>query len=607
MNFLHPAALAFAALVPLIIILYMLRKKRRTVTVPSVLLWQELAERAPQHRALGRIRGLLSLLLNLLVFLLVLLALMRPDFAGLFVARNTVIVLDTRARMQATGVGGSAFERGKKLADQLVQRAGERNAFAVLGGRRETLAPFSTDERFLREAIAASAPSDAGGGIEKSVTLAQSLLRTRKGTGRVIVITDRDAKFAGGEGITVETAAVGEPADNAGITEFGMRSAPAAPQSQEIFIRAANFSAAPVEREIEIRLDGRLLDVLRAPIAAGQSFETVCTLATDALRSGHGWLTATLAGSDALAVDDTARAVAPTAPKPRVLLITKGNWFLEKALAADSSIAFELLGPESWRAGMEKSFDAVVLDDWLPPDAGPAMLAGGNFLFIGRSPLGGVSSDLANPVVTDADARSPLLRGIDIAPSRITRGYRLDASAVPGRVEIPARSADDPLILTVRDSGNDSRRSAIIAFRVADSDLPLRVAFPLLVSNCVHWLTGQSERDAARAGDVVSLAANERLATTPGESGAAAGLAAGASAVDRNGFYEIKTGGAGTAWLAVNTTDAAESDLRGAGAAGSAAITQAAFLGFAPWRWLVLAALALSLFEWLAFHRRWTE
>ncbi len=607
MTFLYPAALAFAALVPVIVVLYMLRKKRRTVTVPSVLLWRELVERAPQHRALGRIRGLLSLLLNLLVFLLVLLALMRPDFADLFTVRHTVLVLDTRARMQAVGADGtSAFERAQRIADQVVQRAGDRHVFAILGGDGTTIAPFTADARRLRDLIAATRPTDAGGDLASTVNLAAKLVRAVADSGRLIVLTDRPQNFASEEGIEVETAAVGETADNVGIAEFALRSAPGGPQSLEVFLRVENFSATLIERDVEIRLDGELIDVVRARAEAGEAFETVIAVAAGAVTSPRGWLTATLTGRDALAVDDTARAVVPTTAKPRVLLITTGNWFLEKALAADESIAFELLGPDAWRDGMESAFDVVVFDDWLPPDATPALLERGNFLFAGRSPLGAEDPDIVNPVVTDVDARTPLLHGIDLAPSRVTSAYRLDPAVAPGRVAMPVRSADDALVATFQSAADPTRRSVVFAFRVADSDLPLRIAFPLLVSNSIHWLSGRTERGAAQAGRIVVLADEESLASEPGESGENGATSAGVMRVDRNGFYALRSGDA-TSWLAVNTSDAAESDLRAAETAVNPTIAGAAFLGMIPWRWLVVAALAVSLFEWLAFHRRWTE
>jgi hypothetical protein len=43
---------------------------------------------------------------------------------------------------------------------------------------------------------------------------------------------------------------------------------------------------------------------------------------------------------------------------------------------------------------------------------------------------------------------------------------------------------------TPHDAGG--QRIAALSFDVADSDLPLRVAFPLLMANTIHWLAGET-------------------------------------------------------------------------------------------------------------------
>jgi hypothetical protein len=54
-------------------------------------------------------------------------------------------------------------------------------------------------------------------------------------------------------------------------------------------------------------------------------------------RNARGWLTARLDTPDALPFDNIAYAVLPAPAPHRVLLVTKGNWFLEKLLAGRST------------------------------------------------------------------------------------------------------------------------------------------------------------------------------------------------------------------------------------------------------------------------------
>ncbi len=274
-------------------------------------------------------------------------------------------------------------------------------------------------------------------------------------------------------------------------------------------------------------------------------------------------------------MDDVARAVVPIGGRPRVLLVTAGNYFLENALNADPEIAFELLSPEVWRNGMASSFDAVVFDDFLPEGLTKANAADGNFLFIGQNPWSmGTDERIANPVITNVETGSPLVTGLSLDGITIN-----SAQAVDGLLPV-VESVDDALI-AVGDSG--TARTAVFGFRVQDSNLPLRIAFPLLVANTVHWLTGIEEPLTARAGEIVRGADSELI----GE-------------FDVAGFYPVEDGRT----VAINPAGGDESDLRGAATDGSA-LASTIRSGIPLWKWLVGLALGLLAFERWAWSRRW--
>lgn len=162
---------------------------------------------------------------------------------------------------------------------------------------------------------------------------------------------------------------------------------------------------------------------------------------------------------------------------------------------------------------------------------------------------------------------------------------------------------------------------AVLGFELGASDLPLRVAFPLMMTNAVHWLAGGNRAlgAAVRAGEKLELGTEQRVtpapAVDPPSSGSiAASRPIGGSFIPvRNGFYELTSRSGGSEWLAVNTFSEAESNLLQDAAPISApaprisGLTLATFSALAPWRFLALAALTLSLLEWFLFHRRKTE
>ena len=73
-----------------------------------------------------------------------------------------------------------------------------------------------------------------------------------------------------------------------------------------------------------------------------------------------------------------------------VLLVTRGNWFLESLLRADEQITFDQLTPDAFQPEQAAGFDAVILDDFLPSAfRALSTLPVGNFLFLRRAPWPG--------------------------------------------------------------------------------------------------------------------------------------------------------------------------------------------------------------------------
>src|SRR3954449_2056 len=108
-KFLNPwAALAGAAIfIPLLLILYFLKLRRREMTVPSTLLWKKAIQDLQVNAPFQKLRRNLLLLLQLLLLLLLLLALSRPvtNFTP-GAGKTTVILIDRSASMAAKDTNG---------------------------------------------------------------------------------------------------------------------------------------------------------------------------------------------------------------------------------------------------------------------------------------------------------------------------------------------------------------------------------------------------------------------------------------------------------------------------------------------------------------------
>src|SRR2546430_2238987 len=154
-----PAAIAAVAAVPLLLVLYLLKLRRREMTVPSTLLWKKAVQDLQVNAPFQKLRRNLLLLLQLLLLLLLLLALSRPvtnytPGAG----TTTVILIDRSASMGASDAdlkGKTRLDEAKRRAKELVDSM-QRHAQAMViafDESAETVMPLSGDVPALKRAI----------------------------------------------------------------------------------------------------------------------------------------------------------------------------------------------------------------------------------------------------------------------------------------------------------------------------------------------------------------------------------------------------------------------------------------------------------------------
>src|SRR5438046_9957111 len=112
MNFLSPAAFAFAAAIPVVIVFYLLKRKRVVRLVSSTLLWQKFLAETQASAPFQKLRKNWLLILQIILLALAVLALTRPYFATKAKpAQLRVVILDASASMQATDQNPARFEK----------------------------------------------------------------------------------------------------------------------------------------------------------------------------------------------------------------------------------------------------------------------------------------------------------------------------------------------------------------------------------------------------------------------------------------------------------------------------------------------------------------
>ena len=180
------------------------------------------------------------------------------------------------------------------------------------------------------------------------------------------------------------------------------------------------------------------------------------------------------ASTDDLAVDNVAYAVLPPPRKIAVLLVSPGNLFLEKVLRTDPQVSLDVRTPDQYQGGMAEA-DVVVLDSVTPPRAGP-----GRFVFVNAVPPDvplEVLGRIERPTIMDWDRTHPVMRHVELAKVTIEDAMRVRPLAA-GRPVVEA--VGGPLVYALEEP---DRKALFVGFDLFKTDFPLRIAFPLVLSN----------------------------------------------------------------------------------------------------------------------------
>ena len=632
MNLLNPLNLLWA--LPLlggIIALWMLRLKRQDVTVSSLYLWNTLLQETQANAPLQKLRRSLLLFLQLLAAFLLVFALARPFVYGAGVSGHTiVIVLDTSASMNATDVSPSRLAAAKAAADDFVDRqmrGGDVATVLSASAKPQSLVSgFTGDRERLHAAIDGAAATDEVADMPAALTLAQSLVGGRTG-GEIQVFSDgaysvddlRKLAALPFGGTAVALSAVGTAApDNLAVTRLDGRRNPQT-GGEEVFAEVQNLGGRPHSGgTLSLLKDGRLIDARALNFTNNVQTETF----DSPLLKGGGIVTARLDDvQDDLPADNKASLVlAPPRPR-RVLLVTDGNVFLERGLNLDPDVTLEECAPDEF-ATVGKSgagYSMVVFDGALPAHPLPP----GNYLVFGAGSAqmpAAASGSADTPGFVDENQNHPVMRFVNLDGLHLRTA--LHTAAQPWGQSL-ADGTSGPLIAA---GEHDGLRVVSVSFDLSDSDWPLRVSFPIFLTNAVRWLTaagglGANAPETPTGGvAAVTVAPGQSSVSIVRPDGSKTAVNApdtgGVVLIDdtrQAGVYQAQAGRA-VYPFAVNLDSADESRLAvqhppslthpGTPPVAAARLPLSRRAKDDLWPTLAAAALVLLLAEWFVFHKR---
>jgi hypothetical protein len=646
-NTLTPGQWALLGAVPLaVVLLYFLKLRRQRQEVPSTYLWRRTIEDLHVNSLWQRLRRNLLLFLQLLLLLLLALALLRPGWRGADVAdQRSILLIDNSASMSATDETPSRLEQAKRRALAVVEQMQSGDVAMVIefsdAARTQS---YTASRRTLRGRIDAIRPTQRATDIREALRAAAGLANpglTRLADNQIVdeALPATLFIFSDGGFPAVPDFALGNlspvfvplgetTTENRALTAFAVDRQAAQPDRLQAFVSVANFGPRPATVQVELFFNQQSLDLVELAVAPGE--ESSWQFELPAL--DEGVLQVRLDPPDALASDNVAYA-AINRPRPaQVLVVSPGSEVLRAALDTEqvgniadvtwllpSALEQLLQQEEAAPAG----YDLVIFDRWRPP-----RLPAANTLFLGVAPPGDTwqtGPPALAPTILDVDRVHPLTQLVDMSYVKIAEARPL--APPPGSHALFDSVVGTLLAVAPRDGFED----VVLGFPLAvdeqgqsvpNTTWPLRPSFPVFMFNVIRYLGGSrgalgGASAAPGQPHTLNLPVEVREIVVIDPRGGEHRLTREDarpfvfSDTHSTGVYEVRSGGDRDLLerLVVNLFDRQESDLRrrpslDIGHETVAGRTDLRATRGELWKWLVLGATLLLIFEWYVFNRR---
>lgn len=613
MNFLSPSSLVLAGILPVIVLFYLLKRKRVSYEVSSTLLWERFLAETQANAPFQKLRRHILLLLQLLVALLIILALARPYRESLIQHGGlSIVVLDASASMQASDVTPNRFEAARSLVQDMIDsmRSGDRMVLIQAGGRTEVLHSPSEDGVLLSRALERAKVTDAPGHLDEALDLAIGLARGQ-GEAHIHLISDGaniDLSEFENRSLSLHFHSVGQQAENVGIVALDLKQHPEDPSRRALLAGLSNFGSQVASVTAVVELDG--VEVARDTLEVGPGATE--SVVHETSHQGDGIFRVRLehSGPDWLSVDDQASLAARPLARIPVTLIGQDRSFLEKALLAIPEV--DLVKLEGMDEIPQTGGVMVVATEDMPagwPDQGNVLA----FRALPTDWRVGLE-ERSFPVILDWVSTHPVFRFVSLENVRIQNALK---ATKPQGAEVLIESGDFPLAWAL---DRPERKALWVAFDPVESTWPLRVSFPMFMANAVRWLhpgssTGQD--GALAAGTPFEMRLEQvplqvraldpqgqeiRVDWKPGSTR----LKVSETLIA--GDYRVEADGLPFPFC-VNLLDAGESRIQPSSSISLGDYQQVeSMAGWSGqeeyWRWLALLALVFLMAEWWYFHRR---
>lgn len=578
---------------PTILILHMLKRKQRDVSIPSIFLWEKAVDTSVQSKPWQKLKKSLPLILQLIAAAAVGLAAARPYITAFGTTYNYVIVIDASSSMSANDMGETRLENAKDRANKLISSASALSSITIVAACENPYVAYGPDSNKTDAQSALSSIKQTYGGIDNETLSGIISSEAAKTEAGIYIFTDNDKDFADEDANIFYS---GKDAANCAVTL-------ASATDGNVLVNVKNFGNADEDKTVTVYADNLAVALNEITIPSGQEksiiFENVYKDSAE--------ITVSLSPEDNLTADDTYYLSVNKAVTSKILLISDGNTFLENAINLTDGTELYKMSADTMATTTLTGYDLYIFDgilpDEMPTDGGVFVLnppSGNSFINTNES----VELNTYAKGNTDLSSDGTLQFIVSKAKS-VTR---------PSWAVTECSANSIPLIFR---GENNGQKICVFTFDLHDSDLPLLKDFPIMIYNLTdYFLPGRTgSSTAVICGEKLNTSVNasaEKITVTNPEgierTVAPPFPAADYSETDEPGFYTITVydneGNINETSLSVNAKTEGESELSvlfgqdKEGSMGVASKGGAAIMNLL----IIIAVVALLAEWWVKYH-----
>ena len=539
MTLANPWGLALAGLAIPVILLHILRPRRQTVKVSSTYLWESVERPVSAAQPWQKLRWSWLLFFQLLAVALLAAAVARPvRLTPARLSAHTVFIIDASGSMAATDGSPDRLTDAKAEAERLRTQIPDGGVASVVvaGATPRVVLTASDDPQAFTDSLRTVQVSEGRADFAGAFSLAESLETSAADIGFVLLsdggLTQEEQK-AQPPGTVYRQ--IGSRDINRAITRLSVE-----PRGSELHVRATlkNTGGPTTRQPIRIDVDGITATTATVDLKPGVAVEFEADIpAGDRVE-------AFLEGTDLLSNDDHAVAVAGRRP-PLKILLAGDPLFIQELLTSIPNITVDLSAEPSPTG---EGYDLVVYNG-TPLPAAPLIPVVPYWAIVPPSGAPGVSvtGTVDQPAISLLRTDDGLVSGIDLSDVGIVAAQRIEAPAA----DVLVGAEDAPLL--VHGVAGD-QPYVYLAFALADSNLPVKLAFPLLGDRILTELSGTAlPSTSIEVGSSLTLPAGRNV-TLVSPDGRSRSIEIGAPTprADRAGFWAIQVDGTPERLVAVN-------------------------------------------------------